>query len=132
MKKIIIFGSIFAVCILMILPSVSAIEFTTVAASNKVQIFNELHSRDLKELRDTIKSFQITALKEKTDFSPLLILLLDILFGIGNLLLAVFSIGPFGYGEQVFALFFGPIFCIIGLLLLGIFGVELQMDHKPC
>ena len=65
MKKKIVIGSILTVIILMILPSVSAVEFNTAVESNKAQILEQIRSMNIDELREKIKNLGLQELKEK-------------------------------------------------------------------
>ena len=56
MKKKIVIGSILTVIILMILPSVSAVEFNTAVESKKAQILEQIRSMNIDELREKIKN----------------------------------------------------------------------------
>ena len=56
MKKKIIIGSLLTVIILMILPSVSAVEFNTAVESNKAQILEQIKNIDFRELKEKLKN----------------------------------------------------------------------------
>ena len=66
MKKKIIFGSLLAVFVLMVLPSVSAVEFNTAVETNKSQILKQLQDMTVDEFREKIKTLDIKELEEKT------------------------------------------------------------------
>lgn len=55
MKTKIVIGSILAFCILMMLPSISAVEFNTVVEANKSKLVEKIQSADIEELKDILK-----------------------------------------------------------------------------
>ena len=60
MKTKIVIGCILTVCILMMVPSISAVQYTTVVETNRSQILQQLQSMTVNQLRE---KFEI--LKEK-------------------------------------------------------------------
>ncbi len=55
MKKKIVIGSIFVVCILMMVPSISAVEFSNVREIQKADIITFIKNIDQKELNELLK-----------------------------------------------------------------------------
>jgi hypothetical protein len=65
MKKLnrkIVVGSFLAACMLMIVPSVSALQFKTIVDANKSQLPDKIQSGDLKGLTDGIKILTLVKL----------------------------------------------------------------------
>ena len=50
---------------LMILPSVPAVEYNTAIESNKSALFEKIQNMDIKELKEKIKNIDIEKLKDK-------------------------------------------------------------------
>ena len=65
MRKKIVFGSLFAVFMLMMLPSIPAVEFNTVVESNRSQIIEQIRNMNIDEFRERIRDLDIEELKEK-------------------------------------------------------------------
>ena len=55
MKKKILIGSILAVFILMLLPSISAVEYKTFSEAKKLSIIEKIESIDVEEFNEKIK-----------------------------------------------------------------------------
>ena len=72
MKKKIIFGSLLAVFLMIMLPSVPAVEYNTAVETNEARILDELHNIDLEELKVKIQSIDIKSLKEELKDDPAL------------------------------------------------------------
>ncbi len=66
MKRITLIGiSIVAVFVLLMTPSISAVQYNTAVESNKAQILEQMRSMNIDELREKIKNVDIQELKEK-------------------------------------------------------------------
>ena len=65
MKKKIIIGSILAVFILMMVPSISALQYNTVTESNKSKFMEQINDMDTEEVKDKIKIMGIDEKIEK-------------------------------------------------------------------
>ena len=66
MKRINIIGlSIVAVFVLLMTPSISAVQYNTAVESNKAQILQQMQSMNIDELREKIKNLDFQELKEK-------------------------------------------------------------------
>ena len=72
MKKKIIFGSLLAVFLMMMLPSVPAVEYNTAVEANESRILDELRNIDLEELKIKIQSIDIKSFKEELKDDPAL------------------------------------------------------------
>ncbi len=70
MKKKVIFGSLLAVFLMMMLPSVPAVEYNTAVEANESRILDELRNIDLDELKVKIQSIDIKSLKEELKDDP--------------------------------------------------------------
>jgi hypothetical protein len=70
MKKKVIFGSLLAVFLMMMLPSVPAVEYNTAVEANESRILDELQNIDLDELKVKIQSIDIKSLKEDLKDDP--------------------------------------------------------------
>ena len=57
MKKKIVIGSPLAVFILVMLPSISAVEFNAVIEANRSQLLEQMQSVDLDELMEKVKGY---------------------------------------------------------------------------
>ena len=62
MKKKIIFGSLLAVFLLFMLPSVPAVEFNAAVEANESRIIEHIQAIDISELRKEIKNIDVTGL----------------------------------------------------------------------
>jgi hypothetical protein len=66
MKRINIIGvSIAAVFVLLMTPSISAVQYNTAVESNKAQILEQIRSMNVDELREKIKNLDLQEVKEK-------------------------------------------------------------------
>ena len=65
MKKKIIFGSILSVFILMVLPSIPALEYDTAVKANKSSLINELQCIDMTEFKERTQKININQMREK-------------------------------------------------------------------
>ena len=128
MKKKIIIGSLLAVFMLIMLPSIPAVEFNTVVESNKSLILEKYQNIDLDELKEKIKGMNgeevreqlktsITELKQALndpyiDIELILIILMNILAMIlmehvsilglvGTIILSLAVIQEFMTGEEI-------------------------------
>ena len=70
-KKIVI-GCLLSVFVLMMLPSIPALEFNIVKDVNEERIYDELQNMDIKELIKKIKNIDIDELKGKLSDNPAL------------------------------------------------------------
>ena len=115
MKTKIVTGSCLAVCMLVILPSISAIEYNTVVESNKSLFFEKIQNIDINELRENIKDVDIEDLKDEfkkintasNGFGTLLFILLKLLAFIVDIF-SIFGILPmiFGFIFYIYFLIF--------------------------
>lgn len=121
MRKTIIVGSLVCVCVLVMLPSVPAVNYTAIVNENKAQVLKEFRGMSRDELKEKIKSIdwsqikQSVALKENTRIYLIYSILL---FLTGTLTVLLASISNFG-------LFFGPIIGMGSILyyLLQVLGI---------
>jgi len=116
MRKKIIFGSLFAVFLMLMIPSISAIEYTNVEEANELRIIEKLQKIDIIDLKDGIKDVDIDGiveqLKEKlNDGGPKPQFIFSILF----ILIAIIS--------TVLAI----IFSTIGLIVTKISQIVFQL-----
>ncbi|MCX6664651.1 MAG: hypothetical protein NT038_01115 [Euryarchaeota archaeon] len=66
MKRITLIGiSIVAVFVLLMTPSISAVQYNTAVESNKAQILEQIRSMNVDELREKIKNLDLQEVKEK-------------------------------------------------------------------
>jgi len=65
MKTNRVIGSILAIFLLMMLPSVPAVEFTTAVESNKPQILEQIQGINVDEFKEKLKNLDFHELKEK-------------------------------------------------------------------
>ena len=65
MKKKIIIGSLSAVFMLLMLPSVSAVEFNTVVETNKSQILEQIKNIDINEFKEKFQNINKLELRQR-------------------------------------------------------------------
>ena len=70
MKKKIVIGSLLAFFILMMLPSVSAVEFNTAVESNKPQLLEQIKEMDIAKIKEKIRDINIKELKDEIQKTP--------------------------------------------------------------
>jgi len=71
-KTKIVVGSLLAVFLLMMLPSVPAVEFNTVVETNKSNLLEEIQNIDIDELKEKLKN--------PNGFAELIAILIELLF----------------------------------------------------
>jgi hypothetical protein len=64
MKRTIIFGIIVSLVVLLLLPSIPAVSYSTVVDTNKAQIIKEIRGMSRDELREKIMSVDWSSVKE--------------------------------------------------------------------
>jgi len=113
MKIKIVVGSLLAVCILMILPLVSAVEYNTVAESNKSVLLEKIQeidglrkffeNVDIEELKDELKEIN----GNSNGLGTLLFILLKFLATLASIF-SIFGIVPaiFGFIFYIYFLIF--------------------------
>ena len=137
MKRKIIFGSLLAVFLLSMLPSVPAVEFNAAVEANELRIIENIQAIDISELRKEIKNIDVNDLfgeskdeLKENDILPqcfLIILLIIKLFlriigktigFIGKIIGFIASLIGFVIGiiGSIFGLVAGAIGTIIGLI----------------
>ena len=118
MKSKIIFGSLLAVFLMMMLPSVPAVEYNTAVEANELLILDELQNIDLKELKIKIQNIDIKSIKEELKDNPALPQCFAIPYAIIALIILCLIFGVLGaIGVTV-----GLILSVIISLLVGILG----------
>ena len=70
MNKKIIFGSLLAVFVIMMLPSVPAVEYNTAVEANESLILDELRNINLEELKIKIQNMDVNNLKKELKDGP--------------------------------------------------------------
>ena len=67
MNKKIVFGSLLAVFLMLMIPNVGAVEYQTVADANESYLMNEIQNKkiDIQTLRNNIKNINIRELREE-------------------------------------------------------------------
>lgn len=82
MKRTIIFGCILAVSLLLLVPSIPAVESNYVIKSSRIQFLKELREMDIDELKDILNDIDINELNEKskTGWVPTILLTLIAFF----------------------------------------------------
>ena len=118
MKKKIIFGSLLAVFLMMMLPSVPAVEYNTTVEANESRILDELQNIDLEELKAKIQSIDIKGFKEELNNDPALPRCFAIPYAIIALVILCVIFGVLGaIGVTV-----GLILSVIISLIVGVLG----------
>ena len=128
MRKKIIIGSLFVALIMMLLPSVPAVEFNTAEETYKSHILEQIKNMDIEELKAQLQDMDIEELKAALEGdNPILptciifcLILLRLLLGVFGLIAGIIGviIGIFG---TLLGLFFGTLGRIMGFIL-GTFG----------
>ncbi len=137
MKKKIIFGSLLAVFLMMMLPSVPAVEYNTAVEANESRILDELQNIDLEELKVKIQSIDIKSFKEELKNDPALpqcfaipyaiiaLIILCVIFGVLGAIGAIVAL----IIKIVIALITGSI-VIIGKIASLVLGIIVTMMGK--
>ena len=117
-KKGVIFGTMLACFLILMVSNVSAVEYKTVVDTNKSKLMQEFQERniDIDGLRESIENLNIDILKEKMSFDMDII---DIILAVINaILICIIFISGIIYGE---------IQLIIQSIILGIVWVLLAL-----
>ena len=118
MEKKVIFGSLLAVFLMMMLPSVPAVEYNTTVEANESLILNELRHIDLEELKVKIQNIDIKSFKEELKDDPTLPQCFAIAYTIIALVILVVIFGVLGaIGVTV-----GLILSVIISIIVGVLG----------
>ena len=118
MKRKIIFGSLLAVFLMMMLPSVPAVEYNTTVEANESRILDELRNIDLEELKVKIQSIDIKSFKEGLKDDPAIPQCFAIAYAIIALVILCVIFGVLGaIGVTV-----GLILSVIISLIVGVLG----------
>jgi len=118
MKSKIIFGSLLAVFLMMMLPSVPAVEYNTTVEANESRILNELRNVDLEELKLNIQNIDIKSFKEELKDDPTLPQCFAIPYAIIALVILCVIFGVLGaIGVTV-----GLILSVIISIIVGVLG----------
>jgi hypothetical protein len=109
MNKKILFGSVLSVFLMLMLPSISAVEFNTAVEEQKTQLIEKLHSLEVKNFLDMIKQ------KVTNNPAPQCIGILSIIIG---LLVGIFSKTTVGIAVAVLGILAGIGFSALKITLI--------------
>ena len=118
MKRKIIFGSLLAVFLMMMLPSVPAVEYNTAVEANETRILDELQNINLEELKVKIQSIDIKSFKEELKDDPALPQCFAIPYAIIALVILCIIFGVLG----ALVVTVGLILSVIISIIVGVLG----------
>jgi len=117
MRTKIIIGSLLAVLILMILPSIPAVEFDVVKKANESRLPNILKNADVQELKEKLKDSPV-----QPQFIGIIGIILGIILGVLKRFTVSIAIAMIGTLLALASMLLG---CIAGIFKLAIIGATI-------